>query len=97
MNLAELQKSGWYKAMPEVIRRAIDMRPPGHHYKFKKSNERCFIVYYNEPESGKLEDVTCIIETTQPIFKKDDNGGYRVTPNIFFSVKLDELGEWNEN
>jgi hypothetical protein len=57
MNLQELQETDWYKERPRVIQQAIDITPPIILYKFKSSGKQCYIEGYEEPESGKLEDI----------------------------------------
>lgn len=64
MRLEELQENEWYKQRPEVIRRAIDKLPPIQLYKLKDSGKQCQIASFEEPESGKLEDVTCTVQKT---------------------------------
>ena len=97
MKLKELKESEWFQQRPEVIQQAIDKRPPTQLYKFKDSGKQCGIISYEEPEKGKLEDVTCTVVKTGKggpleviglsIIDKDEQ---------VFDVSLDDLEVWDD-
>lgn len=90
MKLDELKSTDWYKERPNVIKQAIEKKSPTETYVYGKYKQ-CFIYSYEEPESGKLEDVTCTIEFT-------GKGGILEGTNLedldkyqVYGVKLDDL------
>lgn len=93
MTLEELQKEEWYKGRPEVIKQAVIKLPPITLYKFKESGKQCYIISFEEPESGKLEDVTCTVEKTG--IGENIIGLNPLDTNIVFGVKLDDLEPWD--
>ena len=95
MELKELQETDWYKERPEVIRQAIDKLPPIVLYKFKDSGKQCQIISYEEPESSKLEDVTCTVQKTGIGGAMAEMGLGSLDTNRVFGVHLDNLEEWN--
>lgn len=96
MTLEELQQKEWYKKRPEVIRQAIDKLPPIQLYKFKANGKQCRIVSYEEPQSGKLEDVTCTVIKTGVGGPMAEMGMSALDGNGVFGVKLDDLEVWND-
>lgn len=96
MTLEKLQQNEWYKQRPEVIRQAIDKLPPIQLYKFKESGKQCQIVSFEEPESGKLEDVTCTVQKTGVGGAMAEMGLGALDTNRVFGVKLDDLEVWND-
>lgn len=92
MTQEELKQTEWYQERPQVIKEAIDKLPPIQLYKFKSSGKQCQIISYEEPESGKLEDVTCTIVKTGVGGCLDDAGlGELDKGQGVFGVKLDDL------
>ncbi len=96
MNLEELQQTEWYKCRPEVIKQAIDKLPPIHLYKFKETGKQCQIVSFEEPESDKLEDVTCTVQKTGIGGVMAEMGLGAMDTNQVFGVKLDDLVIWTD-
>ena len=94
MDLTELKQTDWYKERPEVIKQAIDKLPPIQLYKFKDSGKQCQLVSFEEPESGKLEDVTCTVQKTGVGGVMDEMGLGALDTNGVFGVKLDDLELW---
>jgi hypothetical protein len=90
MDLQEIKQTDWYKERPKIIQKAIDILPPSKMYKFKSSGKQCFLISYEEPESGKFEDVTVTVKKTG---KGSALGS--LDTNSVFGVKLDELEEDN--
>lgn len=95
--LNDLMKTAWFQGRPEVIKRAIETRPPVIGYWL--DDKGYYIVSYHEPESGKLEDVTVTIR---------GNGKYKNIPpaqwpnaihhsETISGVKLTELEPMLEN
>lgn len=64
MTIEEIRETDWYKSRPEIIRQAIDLVPPNQLYKVKDTGKQCLIISIEEPESGRLEDVTFTIQKT---------------------------------
>lgn len=96
MTLEELKQSDWYKERPEVIQQAVNTLPPIHYYRVKETGKQCYIVSYEEPESGQVEDVTVTVQKT-------GKGGYMeklglgvLDTNQVFGYKLDDLEIWEE-
>jgi len=96
MTLEELQQNEWYKQRPRVIRQAIDKLPPIQLYKFKESGKQCQIISFEEPESGKLEDVTCTVQKTGLGGVVSEIGFGALDSNRVFGVKLDDLEVFND-
>lgn len=91
MTLEEFQKEEWYKSRPKVIQQAIDKLPPIHKYKFKDSGKQCCIVSYSEPISGRLDDVTIVVQKLGIGGAMDEMGLGELDKNQVFDVKLDDL------
>lgn len=96
MTLEDLKQSDWYKERPLVIQQAIDIIPPTQLYKFKDSGKQCAIMSYEEPESGKLEDVTCTVAKTGIGGAMAHMGLGNLDTNGVFGVKLDDLEKWTD-
>lgn len=94
--LETLQNDEWYKSRPEIIRNAIDKYPPIHHYKMKSTGKQCFIIAYDEPESGKLEDVTVTVQKTGKGGLLDQIGLSELDTNQVIDVPLHDLEIWTE-
>lgn len=91
MTLEEIQQEDWYKERPEVIQRAIDILPPIQLYQFKDSKKQCYIISYEEPENGKLEDVTVTVQKTGVGGALAGMGIGALDNNRVFGVKLTDL------
>jgi hypothetical protein len=96
MTLEELKQHAWYKSRPEVIQRAIDKLPPIHLYKVKSTGKQCYIVSYEEPESGKVEDVTITVQKTGKGGSLEKMGLGALDTNQVFGYKLDDMEIWEE-
>lgn len=96
MTLKEFQQEDWYKDRPLLIREAIDKLPPIQLYRFKNSGKQCFITAYSEPESGKLEDVTCTVTKTGVGGPMAAMGLGALDSNSVFGVSLDDLEPWTD-
>lgn len=96
MDLQEIKQTDWYKERPLVIQQAIDLLPPTQLYKFKESGKQCQLRSYEEPESGKLEDVTVTVVKTGVGGALEGTGlEMLMDANIgVFGVKLDTLEPW---
>lgn len=93
--LEELKQSEWYTQKPEIIKQAIDILPPNQLYKFKDSGKQCYIVSFEEPESGKLEDVTCTVQKTGVGGVLADMGMSKLDTNKVFGLKPEDLEVWS--
>lgn len=91
ITLEEFKDSEWYKERPDIIKEAIDKLPPTQNYKFKSSGKQCYITSYEEPESGKLEDVTVTVQKTGVGGPLEGTGLNIFDTNGVFGVKLDDL------
>lgn len=89
--LKELKDTGWYKTRPECIQQAIELRPPVLVYALH--GKGCHIVSYEEPESGKLEDVTVTVKKNGIGEDKGLGAAFNAAmhTNSVFGVKLDDL------
>jgi hypothetical protein len=96
MELQELKQTDWYKERPVIIQKAIDILPPMESYKFKDSGKHCRIISYEEPESGKFEDVTCTVQKTGVGGAMGAMGLGVLDTNQVFGVKINDLEEWEE-
>ena len=94
MTIEELKQTVWYNERPEVIKQAICKLPPTQLYKFKSSGKQCQIYSFEEPESGKLEDVTCTVLKTGVGGAMAEMGIGMLDTNGVFGVKLDDLELW---
>lgn len=97
MDLQEIKQTDWYKERPLVIQQAIDLLPPTGLYKFKESGKQCQLRSYEEPESGKLEDVTVTVIKTGVGGPLAGTGLEVISDaNVcVFGVKLDSLEPWD--
>ena len=95
MTLEELKQDDWYKSRSLVIQQAIDILPPIQLYKLKDSGKQCYIRSYEEPESGKIEDVTVTVvkKTDYGIMAEMGNG---VLGNSYCGLSLDDLKPWDD-
>lgn len=96
MTLDELQKTEWYQSRPEVIKLAINKMPPIQLYKFKTTGKQCRIISFEEPDSGKLEDVTMMVQKTGVGGPLAAMGLAAIDTNKVFGVGLDDLKTWND-
>ena len=94
MTLEELQQDIWYKERPEIIKQAIDKLPPIQLYKFKDTGKQCYIISFEEPKNGKLEDVTCTVQKTGVGGPMAEMGLGNLDSNIVFGLSLDDLEVW---
>ena len=94
MTLEEVKQTKWYKERPEVIKQAINKRPPIQLYKFKESGKQCMIISFEEPKNGKLDNVTCTVKKTGIGGAMDKMGLSALDTNKVFGVKLDDLEVW---
>lgn len=94
MTLEELKETDWFKERPLVIQQAIEKLPPTQLYKFKGSGKQCQIYSFEEPESGKLEDVTVTVHKTGIGGAMAAMGLGELDTNGVFGVKLDDLEPW---
>lgn len=88
ISLLEIVEGEWYKSRPQVIQAAIRTLPPTRMYMFKDSKKECYIISYEEPESGKLEDVTVTVQKTG---RGSMAGLESINMNQVFGVKLTDL------
>lgn len=97
MTLKEIQESDWYKERPKVIQEAINLLPPIQLYKFKNSGKQCSIRSYEEPESGKVEDVTCTVVKTGigGVMAESELGSLDKDWGVF-GVSIDDLEVWED-
>lgn len=96
MTPQELQQTEWYKERPEIIRQAIDKLPPIQLYRFKESGKQCYIVSFEEHESGKVKDVTCTVQKTGIGGTMAEMGMGELDKNVVFGVNIDDLEVWSE-
>lgn len=96
MTLEEIKQTDWYQKRPEVIKQAICKLPPTQLYKFKETGKQCQIVSFEEPKSGKLQDVTCTVQKTGVGGVMAEMGMGILDMNGVFGVKLDDLEIWTE-
>lgn len=67
MTLEQFKQEEWYKSRPDVIKQAIEKLPPTQSYMY--GCRKCELYSYEEPESGKLEDVTVTVQfSTHRVF-----------------------------
>jgi len=91
MTLEKIKESAWFKKRPKVIQDAIELLPPIVFYKFKDSGMQCFLLSFEEPANGLLEDVTVTVQKTG---KGSKMGLYPLHTNSVFGVKLNDLEVW---
>lgn len=89
MTLEEFKETEWYKERPDIIKQVIEKIPPIQLYQFKNSGHQCVIYCYDEPESGKVEDITVKVDKTGAGSLFPEVNKYRV-----FGVKPDDLEPW---
>lgn len=94
MNLKELKQTAWYSRRPKVIQEAINLLPPMKLYKFKDSGKQCHLISYEEPESGKIEDLTVTVQKTGVGGVLEEIGLSELDTNQVFDVKINNLEEW---
>jgi len=93
----ELKSSEWYQSRPQIIKDAIELLPPTQLYQFKDSKKQCFIFSYEEPKSGKLEDVTVTVEKIGVGGPMAAMGLGSLDTNRVFGIKMDSLEPVLEN
>ena len=96
MDLEEIKQTTWYKTRPEIIQKAIDLFPPGKMYKLKGTGKQCLLVSYEEPDRGKVEDVTFTVRKTGVGGVMSKLGLSALDSNRVFGVKMTDLEEWIE-
>jgi hypothetical protein len=94
MTQEELKQTDWYKQLPQVIQQAVCEIPPIKLYKFKSSGKQCEIYSFEEPQSGKLEDVTCTVKKTGIGGLLEKFSLNELDMNFVFNVKINELEDW---
>ena len=93
MTHKELKQTDWYKERPIIIQNAIDLLPPIKTYRFKDSKKQCQIISFEEPKSGKFEDITITVQKTGVGGVMDKVGLGDLDTNQVFGVKINELEE----
>ena len=78
----------WLKDRPECIKQAALEKPPGQ--KYSLYGKECYIISYEEPESGRTEDVTVTVQKT------GRGKGMTQFTNKVFGVKLGDLIPWKD-
>lgn len=96
MTLKELKQTQWYLERPNLIKQAINKLPPIYLYKLKESGKQCQIISFEEPESGKLEEVTCTVQKTGIGGAMSEMGLGTLDDNEIFGVKFNSLEIWSE-
>ena len=96
MELQELKRTDWYKERPKIIQEAIGVLLPTKLYKFKDSGKQCELISFEEPESGKIEDVTCTVQKTGVGGLMEEMGFGSLDTNQVFGVKINDLEEWED-
>ena len=91
MTLEELKETDWYNERPAIIQQAINILSPTEMYKFKTTGKECYIISYEEPESGNVEDVTLTVQKTGKGGAMEKLGLSSLDTNQVFGVKLDDL------
>ncbi len=91
MTLEEFKETDWYKERPKVIQEACCILPPIRQYRFKNSKKECVIISFDEPESGKIEDVTVMVQKTGKGGPMAEMGLGSLDTNKVFGLKLDDL------
>lgn len=93
--LKEIQELDWYKERPKVIQEAINTLPPIAMMRFKSSKKECYILSWEEPKSGLLEDITVTVQKTGMggSLQKSFSPGkpLALDTNKVFGVHLDDL------
>lgn len=92
--LEKLKEDEWYKTRPEIIKQIIDKYDPTILWKFKSSGKQCYIYAYNEPKSGKLEDITLEVQKTGVGGILDQMGLGVLDTNMVEGVKPEDLEPW---
>jgi hypothetical protein len=64
MTIEDIKETEFYKSRPEIIQKAIEARPFNQLYRIRDTGHECFIFSYDEPTSGKFEDITLTVEKT---------------------------------
>ena len=89
--MKELKEDEWYQTRPQIIKDAIDILPPTRYYMFKDSKKECYIISYDEPENGKVEDVTVMVQKTGVGGPMAEMGLSMLDTNKVFGVALTDL------
>jgi len=94
MDISEIKETEWYKGRPELIKKAIDLKPPGL---YSLNGKQCFLISYQEPEDGSLlEDITVTVQKTGEGGLLSDLGLGELDTNQVFGVKIKELSVWED-
>lgn len=96
MTLEELKQHDWYKSRSLLIQQAIEILPPTKLYKFKNNGKQCYIQSFEEPESGKLEDVTVTVQKTGVGGAMAEMGMGVLDTNAVFGLNLYDLKPWDD-
>lgn len=96
ITLEEFKEDEWYQERPDIIKQAIEIVPPIQMYRFKDSKKQCYIIAYDEPESGLLEDVKLTVQKTGRGGFLSEMGLGVLDTNQVFNVELDALEPWIE-
>lgn len=94
--LEELIQTDWYRERPEIIKQIVHKLPPTRFYKFKTNGKQCYIYSYEEPKSGKLEDVTCTVVKTGVGGPMATMGLGELDTHRVFGVRFEDLTPWEE-
>lgn len=94
MTLEEIKSTEWYKRSPDIIKQAIYKLPPTTLYKFKNTGKQCIIMSYDEPDSGKYEDVRLTVQKTGKGGVLSKIGFSRLDMDNVFDVRLDDIEPW---
>lgn len=95
MDIKELIKTDWYKSRPPVIKEAISKLPPSEMYRILPYNKECYIISYEEPISGNLEDVTVTVQKTGKGGLLESMGAGYLDMNKVFGLSLSDLEKVN--
>jgi hypothetical protein len=96
MTIEELRETEWYQTRPELIKQVIELLPPIQFYKIKDSSKQCHILSIEEPESGKLEDITVTVQKTGTGGPMTKMGLSSLDMNAVFGLKIEDLEVWTE-
>lgn len=97
----ELHESEWYKTRPAIIKEALRLWPADRLYRFINSKKHCYIISYEEPSSGRLQDLTVTVQkighgghlAAVGLGHIDTNQVFGVSPKDLELVPDDELDE----
>jgi len=92
--IKQMEAFKWYQELPEIIKQIVELFPPTQLYKFKNSGKQCYIISIEEPESGKIEDVTVTVQKTGVGGVMDEIGLGLLDNNQVFGVKITDIEPW---